>query len=390
MTHSIGLAAALTSLAICVAPAVHAGAPRPEAPTGQRDAYVRRIAVFGSDDRTNVPARLEAAASKLGLLFNNKSRTVCSAFCVAENVIATAAHCLHRAHSGATARHADFVFARNFDRTREMVKIDGAVAGSATQNMATGDFKMRVRPPIDAAHDWALVRLERNACPGGGLAVQALSNDDVIEHAKGGRVFQVSYHRDWAQWRPAYSKPCLVARDYEKAPWSSIAPDFMLPEQVVLHTCDTGGASSGSPLLLETAQGPAVIGINVGTYVQSKMSQARGQAARQRSDTIANTAVNATAFASLIQPLSAATMLTSGQAIRELQERLKGRSHYAGKIDGTYGPMLKAAIEAHERASRLPVTGLATQTLLQSLASEPERAGTVAPSSATEAMPPAR
>lgn len=353
-------------------------------------APIKRIAVFGTDDRTNVPARFEAVAGSLGLLFNNRSRTVCSAFCVAGNVIATAAHCLHRSHAGSAVRFSDFLFSRGFDKSRDQVKIDGAATGSAAQNIIAGDFKMRVRPPIDAAHDWALLRLQREACLDGGLRVKALAPETVFENAKAGRVFQISYHRDWAQWRPAYTKACRVSRDFENAPWPAIAPDFINPEQILLHTCDTGGASSGSPLLMETEEGPVVVGINVGTYVQSKMASQRGQMVRQRSETIANTGVNAAAFEGLIEPLKNAAILPSGAQIRQLQEQLKRRNLYGGQLDGSYGPGLKTAIEAHERASQQPVTGLPTQSLLMMLAAEPPSGGAMAPSSATDKPPTAQ
>lgn len=384
MAFRLSIAAGAAGLAIGLSSGVQAGGLRPAELPSER-LPIKRIAVFGSDDRTNVPARLEAVALKVGLLFNNQSRTVCSAFCVAENVIATAAHCLHKAHAGAAMRHADFVFARNYDRSRDLVKIDGAATGSAAQNILAGDFRMRVKPPIDAAHDWALVKLQRDACPGGGLTVKAVSSEAMIEQSAAGRIFQVSYHRDWAQWRAAYSKPCQIGRDFDKAPWSSISPDFMDPEHIALHTCDTGGASSGSPVLLETADGPVVIAINVGTYVQSKVTSQRGQIVRQRSDTIANTAVSAVAFAHLIEPLRSQSIIANGGQMRELQERLKSWNLYNGRIDGKFGPSLRAAIEAHERAIQKPVTGLATQDLLTVLATAPGRSGTVAPSSSTDA-----
>ena len=41
-----------------------------------------------------------------------------------------------------------------------------------------------------------------------------------------------------------------------------------------------------------------------------------------------------------------------------------------GPRDGRFGPLLKAAIEDFERASEMPVTGLATRPLLEALAGE--------------------
>jgi hypothetical protein len=202
-------------------------------------------------------------------------------------------------------------------------------------------------------------------------------------------VFQLSYHRDWTQWRLAYSRPCNVARDFKGIPWSTIAPDFLNADQMLLHHCDTGGASSGSPLLLDRAGVISVIGINVGTYVQSKILTEGGQVTlREKAETVANTAVNAGVFAGRIELLRNASLLTSGQPLRDLQQRLTEQRLYQARVDGSYGPMLRTAIENYERQSRLPVTGLATHDLLNRLNREARGLGQVSPSSAPP--PPTR
>ena len=369
---------ALAAVGACPASAGPPGAL--ERPTDPRTLRVP-VAVFGSDDRVAVPANKEWVAQRIGLLFNNQSRTVCSAFCVADNVIATAAHCLVRGAQGQAPRYSDYNFVRNYDRSRTFARIEGAANGAGSQHVMSGDFKLRVRPPIDAAYDWALARVPRNTCPADSLKVQVLGADELIAQAQAGRIFQISYHRDWAQWRPAYSKPCSIAREFGSVKWQAIAPDFMKAEQMVLHTCDTGGASSGSPLLMQTTEGGAVVvAINVGTYVQSKIATQNGQVAlRQRSETIANTAVNAAAFATRIETLRTASILASAAQIRELQELLRGRGHFTAKSDGTYGPALKTAIEAYERVAGEPVTGLATQALVQRLTQDAQRAAQPGP-----------
>ncbi len=344
-------------------------------------------AVFGKDDRTAVPQRLDKVADSIGLLFNNQTRTVCSAFCVAENMIATAAHCVARNKPKGSVRYEDFTFARRYGQSRDFWKIEGAAAGAAEQSIMSGDFKLRVRPPIDAVHDWAIMRLQGKGCPGGGLAVRGLSNEDLMQEAEAGRIFQISYHRDWAQWRPAYSKPCTIGRDFDAVKWSAIAPDFLNPDNMILHTCDTGGASSGSPMLLDGPGGPVVVGINVGTYVQSRIvsAGAKGKSApRQRAETIANTAVSAQVFAARIDVLRTAVPLPNGRAMRELQERLRTLGHYSGPLDSVYGSGLKIAIEAYEKAAHLPVTGLPTRALVQRAAEDEARGqgGQVTPSSA--------
>jgi peptidoglycan hydrolase-like protein with peptidoglycan-binding domain len=62
-----------------------------------------------------------------------------------------------------------------------------------------------------------------------------------------------------------------------------------------------------------------------------------------------------------------ATILGSGAQIRELQTRLAERGLFAGKVNGVYDAALRSAIEAHEWAEGLPVTGLATTALLKRL-----------------------
>ncbi len=343
--------------------------PRPE--VSGADSVVLPVAVFGRDDRTALPERLAGVASRMGVLFNNPARTVCSAFCVAPAVIATAAHCVS-VHSpqGARLRAADFYFARAYDRERDYSRIEGHAVGSTAQHIYTGEFRLNVRPPIDAARDWALVRLDRSICKGG-LPVRPATSDDIIEMANAGRLFSISYHRDLPSWTPTYAGPCHAARDFGASTWKTIAPDFESPDEIILHTCDTGGASSGSPIFSETPDGPVVVAINVGTYVQSRVITQQGKAAsRQQTETIANTAVNARVFADQIAAFEAASILRAGNPIRQLQEHLAALGYYGGRADGDYGPVLKAAIVDYEKARALPATGLATAALLSRLVAE--------------------
>jgi protease YdgD len=302
---------------------------------------------------------------KMGMLFNLRARTVCTAFCVARNAIATAGHCLHRTAGERPPRLSDFWFARNYDAVRDYARIAGR---GSSQYVVSGSARLNVRPPIDASKDWAVVRLSRPVCAKGALPVRALPADEIIAAAREGRVFQVSYHRDFTPWKLAYSRPCSVDRGFEAADWPTIAQDFSDPDALILHTCDTGGASSGSPLLIETPEGPEVIGINVGTYVQSKVLMQAGQVTKRlKADTVANTAVSAATFAGKLEAFREAEILGTPVQLRELQTLLRQRQLFDGKVDGIYSAALRAAIEAYEKAEGLPVTGLATHALLKRL-----------------------
>src|SRR5262245_42752018 len=66
------------------------------------------IAVFGSDERSPMPAKYKDIQEKIGLFFNARRRTVCTAFCVASDVVVTAGHCLLGTGTEQPARFADF------------------------------------------------------------------------------------------------------------------------------------------------------------------------------------------------------------------------------------------------------------------------------------------
>jgi protease YdgD len=326
------------------------------------------IAVFGSDERSPLPAKYKNVQEKIGLFFNARRHTVCTAFCVASDVVVTAGHCLLGTGAEQPARFADFWFARHFEAARERSRVAGYANGSATQHVLLGSHRLSIHPPIDATRDWALVRLARPACSKGSLPVRVLPIDKILSEAGAERVFQIAYHRDYLPWHLAYSRPCGVARSFEAAGWRQIERDFADPETLILHTCDTGGGSSGSPILLDTPEGPEVIGINVGTYEQAKVLMQDGQVKKRlKANTIANTAVASAAFAARLESFRQAAILSTAQEMRELQGLLAQRQLYSGPVDGNYDAAVQAAIEAYETSEGLAVTGLATVALLKRL-----------------------
>ncbi len=343
--------------------------PGQKAPApGSPEAYFHRIAVFGKDDRISVPRRYAALKAKIGMLFNNRARTLCTAFCVAPDVVATAAHCLFRTSGRTRPRHGDYWFAIVDRGRRTLTRIAGHGRGTASQNILAGSTQLRIRPPIDAASDWALVRLSRPACRHGSLALRHLDREGLIRAAKDRRIFQVSFHRDYKNWQLAYSQPCRIDRRFGALSWRMVGRDFANPKALILHRCDTGGASSGSPILLDAPGGPYAVGINVGTYIQSKVLIRNGRVARRyKARIIANTGVDVSAFADAIARLRSAEIIGSREALMDLQQRLKARGHYLGRIDGAFGPLTRAAVMDFERHSGQPVTGLPTEALLRAL-----------------------
>jgi protease YdgD len=332
------------------------------------------VAVFGPDDRLRLPDGYRGLQKSIGVLYNNRSRTMCTAFCVADNVVATAAHCIYRT-AGEPEQSADgFVFTRPGLASRGMARIAGFAHRSSAQNVLAGTTMLSVRPPIDAAKDWALIKLAQPACQGETLPVRALTSEEIIRQSAAKRLFQVGFHRDFMAWQPVYSQPCIAGRSFGQTNWQSVLHDFTDAGHLILHTCDTGGASSGSPLLIDAPGGPEVVAINVGTYMQARVMIEDGRVVhRSKANPVANTAVGAEAFADKLAAFRQADILQSGATIRTLQGELKSRGLYRGPLDGVFGTLLRQAIQDYERASGLPETGLPTTALLKRL--EAENAG---------------
>jgi len=340
--------------------------------------------IFGADERVPLPQSLQKAGARLGLFFDSGSHSVCTAFCVAPDVILTAAHCLYRTSGQQPLRLNDLSF--KLHGASQTVKIAGADAGAPEANVSPGSTQLNVHPPIDATRDWAIVRLAQRACTAGVFKVKSKPVDEVMQLASSGRVYNLAYHRDLPKWQPMLNAGCNVKRSFDDADWPTIKRDFSNPEQLLLHTCDTGAASSGSPLLIDGADGPEVIGINVGTYVQSKVIMLNGEVLhRFKSDDVANTGVNAAAFSPALEAFLSADTLRARRDVRRLQDALAARGLYAGPRDGVYGPALRTAIMTFERASLLRVTGLATHALLQALMVENELVTGKIPSATTSA-----
>ena len=112
--------------------------------------------VFGTDQRIPLPQSMRQAGAKLGVFYDSRSHSVCTAFCLAPDTVATASHCLYRTSGEQPLRLSDLSF--RLDGAAKPVKIAGAQTGAAEANVTSGSTKLKVHPPIDATRDWALVR----------------------------------------------------------------------------------------------------------------------------------------------------------------------------------------------------------------------------------------
>src|SRR5215467_6997188 len=114
-------ALACLALGTSPAPAWRAAAP----PAVRAMAPISPAAVFGTDHRVPLPAQFKDVQDKIGLLFHVRARMVCTAFCVAKDIIATAGHCLYRTLGERPPQLDEFWFGRNYDTVRDFARIAG-------------------------------------------------------------------------------------------------------------------------------------------------------------------------------------------------------------------------------------------------------------------------
>ena len=332
------------------------------------ESAVQRVAVFGIDERRDLPPAYQSLANKIGVLADLRLRSQCTAFCLSENMIATAAHCLFRTRDETRPDLNNFRFWLQGKQASASARIAGTQSAAAVAHVMTGSMSLTVRPPIEATSDWALARLDKPVCGSGGLPISQHTAEELLKPGLAQPLYQVGYHRDFPGERLAFGAPCRVSRSFEHADWKTITADFDHADQLILHSCDTGGASSGSPLLVDGPNGPEVAGINVGTYVQSRILMIDGAVAhRYQAENVANTGVSARAFADLLPAFARAEFLTVRADMRELQSLLAGVGVFSGPRDGLYGEASRTAIETFERLEGRPITGLATAELLRTL-----------------------
>ncbi len=325
-------------------------------------------AVFGTDQRIEVPEQYSALEGKIGMLYEQSTQTLCTAFCVAKGIVATAAHCLFQPKGDKLPDLSEVTFRLSYGKAYQTSGIAGRHTAFTKNSIAVGTTAFNNEPPLSAPKDWALAKLERPICRFGFLKVDTRPVQDLIDKSRENKIFQVAYHWDWKHWQLAYSQPCKISRDFDQIKWRFIKQHFINNNELVLHDCDTGGASSGSPLLMDTgsADGPTAVAINVGTYTRTRILLREGRIVkRMKPDIIANTGVNGSAFGPVINSLENADLLASSEDMMRLQAELQARGLYTGSLDGQLGRDTRNAIVRFEDTQHMLQTGLPTKSLLR-------------------------
>ena len=277
---------------------------------------VTPVAVFGTDERKSIPGRHTALSQKIGILTLDGS-TICSAFCVAPDLIATASHCLFGTAGSAKPNLTKFAVKIGSGQSHQSTRFAVSAETDTHGNVRSGTENLSLSPPIEAANDWAVARLARPICRAGGITLSYKSRAGIADASEQGHVFQVAMHRDLASTSIVFGGPCAIKEAFPDASAGMIARDFADPDSIILHDCDTGPGSSGSPMLIDTPGGPEVIGINVGTYVLSRvLDKTADNGSGTHSEAIANTALETSRFRDAVEELATLPHMSVLQRIK--------------------------------------------------------------------------
>ncbi len=227
--------------------------------------------IFPPDTRQPVPSWHAEIAAAVGVLINPHVEGICTAFCIAPDVIATAGHC-------AVDRRG--TINRDGVQRLRFLRRPGPSHAPAQpdRSMLSGEFRAGTRQPrsqlpMSGSDDWIVARLASSACGDSAIQLTAEPQGDLERTraaAAAGRLRMLAFHADrWSRQAPA---PLFSARcnPIPPAPAHLTARrdrHFTSVDAIIFHRCDIAGFSSGGPMFLETADGRLhLVAVNSGTY----------------------------------------------------------------------------------------------------------------------------
>ena len=358
----------------------------------QTDTYVHSVAVIGSDDRQHVPFEMSEIASGIGLLAEKKGNksSVCTGFCVAPNIIATNAHCAIRRKLN-LSRMRFYLPRVNYVPFRDPYNLSNQTARSSshlalmsglkivdpkqpTLSVFSGSYRGR-HNFRNQAQDWAIVKLAYPICKGRELLFENSSIVKLQESSRNNRIFMIGFHGDKKITTRWLSEKCAIYSRNNRRFFPYNQRRMMKKTGVLIpHSCDSFKGASGSPIFMETDDGPKVVGINLGSFGFSKYLVTRNRYTgeiigrkRLQFRREINMAVQPKLITERIERFQQETILSNLEEFTEVQTILKELKLYKGSIDGLMGAQTRRAIQRFERRVNLPELGIPTQQLLSKL-----------------------
>lgn len=344
----------------------------------QNDKDIHKIAIIGKDTRSYDLTGYASVSKGIGVIFSltPKAKWTCSSFCVADNVIATNAHCLYQ-HEKTNLAFVQFGFPVTYNYKaylEQTTSVNYAVPDNIKISILSGQYRSR-NSIIAQKDDWALAQLSQPICKKRTLQLSNVSTKALIQAGRRKKIFMIGFHQDDKMSRKQLSENCLIysSRNRRFFP-PNIRRRLRSNSTLIGHSCDGLLGSSGSPIFMKTAQGFRVVAINSGEFRFSKYQIKRdpytgrtfGPRRLVYSRSI-NVGVHSKSFINRIKWFSNAKLLQGIEQFKELQSLLKQLNYYRGPVDGLHGRGTRKAIVQYEKKKSLPSVGFPTQHILKLL-----------------------
>ncbi|MBV1696302.1 MAG: tetratricopeptide repeat protein, partial [Hyphomicrobiales bacterium] len=336
-------------------------------PPAKKAAPAPAAGIFGKDERRPPPARYASFAKSVAQLETRAGNRVfyCTGFCVADNVVATASHCVTvpevRDHVHRTA------IAVGQGADRRLTNIAGRSREATPWNIVVGSSRIQTRGTSTTfAHDWALLRTAAPVCQGRVLPVMGPADlPSSWQQALASDVFALGFHHDTGTKSLRLSDACAgpgTTFELALAQWIDAESEAQNVD-LLPHRCDAAQGSSGAPLFIETKGGTRVAGVMVAVQ---RVVNTKSVSPTLLSHAAANRAVLAAAFRDKIALASREPETINKDSLMVLQGALKARGYLPADaaFTGAFDLPTRQAIIDFERAQRRLVVGRPTAELV--------------------------
>ncbi|MEM7429831.1 MAG: peptidoglycan-binding protein, partial [Pseudomonadota bacterium] len=337
---------------------------------GSRMVIASKGVVIGKDNRRfAMPPRFKPARSALGVV--RAGNHACSAFCVADNIIATSADCVVRDDGEWRQKNAYFSFWQRSGRDEKSRIVKGYSNQARALNIVLGKRVPGLRRPDPWRHqnDWALMRIDGGACRS---SLPLISARWLMNATKGKAVGMAS-----AVNRPAAGNTRLAWRSSADCRFSWGIPGLNTQAKrglarvagradLVTHDCDSEGGQSGSPILQILEGGKlGVVAVHSGSIGWRLEGNGTSRTV------FANTAAPALGIAKSLARFQKEKVVGSDDIAR-IQLALARRHYHRGRRDGIFDQETRRSILWFERQKKMARLGLPTNALMAELRLRPK------------------
>lgn len=361
MLHRLGFTVCLSSMVVavaCIAPLAVAQSALPNGmPTVPRPTDIHSIKIIGKDTRRRVPEKYKDTASGVGLIINHVTGSSCTAFCVGKDLIASNAHCLER-HPKRKLKYdlRDMFFylmGDGFAAGRSELKWNNVGRPGEPRLSLLTDGLQGLGKKNWPHRDWAVARLWTDLCAGDVLKFADRKLLRSTRWLRRQRLFMIGYHGDLLKKHKR--------RSYTECKFLSFTRRS--GRRTARHNCDGVRGSSGSPLFVQTRDGPRVVGINYGTRSYRKFRRLRSGKTKTLSRWVTNAAVIPTKLVERLDRFSSSQYISDIVSLVDFQKKLKKAGYFRGKTGERYVSKTRSAIFRMERKMKLSPLGIPTAEL---------------------------